>query len=53
MTGNTLFKESDDGAAQVARHVGDELMNRCFRDAMVDHRIHGFTYRAEWWLVKA
>src|SRR5690349_12588091 len=39
--------------AEIVRHVIDEAMNGCLRDAMPGNRIHGPSQRAEGWFIKA
>src|SRR5689334_12602244 len=38
--------------AEIVRHVIDEAMNGCLRDAMPGNRIHGPSQRAEGWFLK-
>jgi hypothetical protein len=39
--------------SQVSCHVVNEAMNRHFRDAVADDRVHNLSHGAEWWFVYA
>src|SRR5579859_2481793 len=50
---NPSLVSSSERFAEVFRHVIDEAMNGCLRDAMPGNRIHGPSQSAEGWFVEA